>query len=476
MHKPHKEFLSPQDIQAIHDTSMRLLTDIGIRFPEDQALTIFKKSGFRVDGQTVYFQEDQVMKAIEMVPTAFSIQARNPDRTIIIGDNADPIFAPGYGAPFLIDAESGKRFPTLEDYHNLAKLAHMLPNQDMSGHLMVQPQDIPSQTAHIQMLSACISHSDKPFIGSTAGTLGARHTMEMLEILFEGKPEMPVTIGLINPLSPLGYGTDMIEAIIEYAKAGQPLIIATLVMAGSTGPITLAGVLAQQNAEILAGIVLAELIQPGLPLLYGSSSTNMDMRTGDLAIGSPEHALCLSALAQLARYYRLPCRGGGALTDSAITDAQAGFESMLCLLTALNSGVDFVMHAAGILGGFIAFSYEKFVMDDEICGMVRKFNQGIEVNEDTLAYDVIAHVGHDGHFLDEDHTLERCRTEFWQPSIITRNSLNIWNTNGKTDITNRARLRWQGLITQHEDPPIDNVISRQLDRFVNEKLSTSHSY
>jgi trimethylamine---corrinoid protein Co-methyltransferase len=470
------EFLSFQDLNAIHKTSMKLLANVGIRFPEDRALSLFKKNGFKVEGETVYFHEDQVMKAVEMVPSQFSIHARNPERNITIGCDSDPVFAPGYGAPFLIDAESGKRTPTLEDYHNLAKLAHMLPNQDMSGHLMVQPQDIPSQTAHIQMLAACIFHSDKPFIGSTAGAVGAQHTMEMIDILFGGKPENPVTIGLINPLSPLGYGTDMIEAITGYAQAGQPLIIATLVMAGSTGPITLAGVLAQQNAEILAGIVLAELIQPGLPLLYGSSSTIMDMQTGDLAIGSPEHALCLRALAQLAQFYRLPCRGGGALTDSAITDAQAGFESMFSLLTALNSGVDFILHAAGILSSFIAFSFEKFVLDDEMCGMVRKFNQGIEVNEETLAYDVIAQVGHDGHFLGEDHTLERCRTEFWKPSIINRIGLNNWNGNVKPDITNLARMRWQDLLAQHEDPPLDRLISYQLKKFLKENVSPSCSH
>jgi trimethylamine--corrinoid protein Co-methyltransferase len=464
------EFLSPADVQAIHDTSMKLLGKMGILFPEDDALGIFKKHGFNVDGQKVLFSEEQVMQAVKAVPSQFTVHTRNPQRDVIIGDG-NPVFAPGYGAPFLVDedAPEGKRDPTLGDYHNLVRLAHALPNQDISGHLMVEPQDIPSETAHLHMLQAQMLHSDKPFMGSSEGALGAQHTMEMIEILFSGKPDQPVTLGLINPLSPLGYGTEMIEALIAFARAAQPVIIATLIMAGSTGPITLAGVLAVQNAELLAGIVLAQLISPGLPCLYGSTSTNVDLRNGALAIGSPELSLCISAHAQLARFYGLPSRGGGALTDASITDAQAGYESMFGLLTTVNSGIDFVLHAGGILSSYLAFSYEKFVMDDEICGMLRHYLDGIQVDADTLAYEVIANVGPGGHFLGEDHTLERCRTEFWQPYLFDRSGLEAWWEGERLDTTDRARQRWQDLLAQHEDPPLDEIIIRQLDAYVNEQ-------
>jgi trimethylamine--corrinoid protein Co-methyltransferase len=466
------EFLSPTDTQAIHDTSMRLLTEIGIRFPEDTALTTFKKHNFKVEGDIVYFTEDQILQAIQKSPSQFTIHARNPEQDVTIGDG-NPVFAPGYGAPFLVDPENGKCIPTIEDFHNLAKLAHMLPNQDLSGHLMVQPQDIPSRLAHLHMLQACILHSDKPFIGSSNGFEAAQHTMDLIEILFGGKPDWPVTLGIINPLSPLSYSSDMIEALIVYAQAKQPFVISTLVMAGSTGPITLAGVIAQQNAEILAGIVLAQLIQPGLPVIYGSTSTNIDMRTGMLTIGSPELSLCINAHVHMARFYKLPCRSGGALTDSSMTDAQAGFESMFSLLTAINSGVDFVLHAAGILSGYMAFSYEKFVLDDEMCGMMRKFLKGIEVSPETLAFDVIAKVGHDGHFLGEDHTLERCRTEFWKPQVVNRNGLESWNNNGRKDATYYARKQWQELLAQHEDPPIDKTVARQIKEYINKKADQS---
>ena len=463
------EFLSPSDIQAIHNTSMKLLEEIGILFPEESALEIFRSNGFKVEGKKVYFSEKQVMGAVENVPDQFTLHARNPERNVTVG-NGYPVFAPGYGAPFLVDAQEGKREPTLEDYHNLVKIAHSLPNQDLSGHLMVEPQDIPSETAHLHMLHAHMLHSDKPFIGSSEGARGSQHTMEMIDILFGGKPSQPVTLGLINPLSPLGYGTEMLEAIISYARAGQPLVFATLIMAGSTGPITLAGVLALQNAELLAGIVLAQLINPGLPCLYGSTSTNIDLRTGALAIGSPELSLCLSAHAQLARYYRLPSRGGGALTDASINDAQAGYESMFSMLTTVNSGIDFVLHSGGIVSSYLAFSYEKFVMDDEICGMMRQYLRGIQVNADTLAYEVIAHVGPGGHFLGEDHTLERCRTEFWQPALFDRSGLEAWWEGERIDATTRATQRWQELVARHEDPPVDQTIARQLKSYVEMQL------
>jgi trimethylamine--corrinoid protein Co-methyltransferase len=320
------------------------------------------------------------------------------------------------------------------------------------------------------MLYASIVHSDKPLIGSSEGSTGARHTMEMTSILFgkDALADMPVTVGLINPLSPLSYSNEMNQALIEYSRWQQPVIIAPLAMAGSTGPITLAGALAQQNAEILAGVTLAQLISPGTAVIYGSTSTNMDMKTGALSIGSPELALGVVATAQMARRYGLPSRSGGALTDAHSLDAQAGFESMLSLLTTVSSDIDFVLHAAGILSSYMAFSYEKFVLDDEMCGMVRWFKRGITVAPETLAYEVIANVGPGGNFLMEPHTVERCRSEFWQPVVCHREGLEAWMANGRLDVAQRARQRWKQLLAEHKDPPLDATTARQLQAFVEE--------
>lgn len=464
-----QEFLSNQEIEQIHQTSIRLLANVGVRFPEDEAIAVFKKRGVKTEGQLVYLTEEQVMNAVEAAPAQFTLHSRNPKRNVTIGDG-QPVFVPAYGAPFLVDLEVGKRTPTLEDYHNLARLGHMLPNQDVSGHLMVEPSDAPAGTAHVQMLYASMVHSDKPFIGSTYGRVGAQHTMKMASILYgEEIGQRPVTVGLINSLSPLSYSREMIEALMGYARCRQPVVIALLAMAGSTGPITLAGVLAQQNAEILAGVTLAQLISPGTPVIYGSTSTNILMNTGVLSIGSPELSLIVTATAQMARHYGLPSRGGGALTDANNPDAQAGLESMLSLLTTVNSGVDFVIHAAGILSSYLAFSYEKFVLDDEMCGMVRRFRLGITVASETLAYEVIANVGPGGNFLVEPQTVARCRTEFWQPEVCSRDSLEVWMTGGRPDVAQQARGRWQHLLAEHQDPPLDATTASQLRTYVEER-------
>lgn len=463
-----QEILSKDEIGRIHQTSMALLANVGVEFPNQEALAVFQEHGVKTDGSRVYLSEDQLTGTLETVPKQFTIHARNPERSVTVGDGR-AAFAPGYGAPFLVDNEIGQRFPTLNDYHNIVKVTHGLPNQDMSGHLLVEPGDVRPKPAHLQMLYAHMIHSDKAFIGSTAGRVGAHHTMEMASILFDAPvTERPVTLGLVNSLSPLGYSTEMLEALVEYARQRQPIIVAALMMAGSTGPITLAGVLAVQTAELLAGIALTQLISPGTPVVFGSTSTNMDMRSGALAIGSPELSQMIIAHAQLARFYGLPSRSGGALTDASYADAQAGFESMLSLMTAVNSGIDFVLHAAGILSSYLAFSYEKLVLDDEMCGLVRRVHQGITVDEDTLAYDVIAKVGPGGNFLVDMHTVDRCRTEFWSPALCDRSGLEVWMQDGRRDAVVRARERWQLLLSEHQDPPLDSTTARQLKAFVEE--------
>jgi trimethylamine--corrinoid protein Co-methyltransferase len=466
-----QEILSQEAIQQIHDTSMKLLANVGVQFPYEPVQAIFAKHGVKTDGPRVYLTEDQIMNALASVPKQFTIHARNPERSVVVGDG-QPVFAPGYGAPFLVDAAPsgegpvGKRAPTLDDYHNLVKLAHVLPNQDMSGHLIVEPELANVGTAQVEMLYAHMIHSDKPFIGSATGKQGALDTFEMAKILFGGDLDRPVTIALINSLTPLGYSNEMLEALVEYAQLGQPVVVAALAMAGSTAPVTLAGTLATQTAELLAGIALTQLINPGTPVIFGSTSTNIDMKSGALAIGSPELSQMIAAHAQLARHYGLPSRSGGALTDASYPDAQAGFESMMGLLTTVNAGVDFVLHAGGILTSYLAFSYEKFVLDDEMCGMVRRFKQGLIVDDSTLAYDVIASVGPGGNYLAEMHTVKRCRKEFWAPALCDRGGLEAWMQAGKPTAVERARRRWQDLVAGHEDPPLDETTRSQLKAYL----------
>jgi trimethylamine---corrinoid protein Co-methyltransferase len=463
------EILTSEEVVQIHETSMRVLDEIGIAVPNEEALRVFKEHGARVEGERVYLTESQVMQGLREIPKQFRLCARNPDRDVIVGAG-DPVFAPGYGAPFLVDADEGKRSPTLADYSNLAKISHDLPNQDVSGYLLVEPDAVAQ--AHLHMLHAHMIHSDKPFMGSTAGAEGARQTLDMARIAFGGDlDEKAVTISLVNSLSPLGYSPEMLDVLLVYAKARQPMVIAALAMAGTTAPISLAGMLAMQTAELMAGIVLTQLVSPGAPVVFGSTSSNVDMRIGSLSIGSPELSMLASAHAQLARFYGIPSRSGGGLTDASCADAQAGFESMMSLMTTVNSGVDFVLHAAGILSSYLAFSYEKFVLDDEMCGMVRSLRGGFPVDPGALAFEVIETVGPGGNYLSQSHTMKRCRTEFWQPAICDRRGLAAWVASGGRDAVDRAKERWQRLLEQHEDPAMDPAIRQRLDDYLDTHLS-----
>jgi len=455
--------LTAESLRQIHETSMRVLEQVGVSMPQDDALDVFRGHGLRVDDGRVFLTEDAVMEALKSVPKSFTLNARNVARSVTIGGGR-PVFAPAYGAPFIVDATEGQRSPTLEDYDQLAKISHGLPNMDVSGHLIVEPA-VPQ--AHLHMLHAHLVHSDKPFIGSAAGAVSATQTLEMARIAFgEDLTDRPVCISLVNSLSPLGYATDMLDVLMVYAAARQPVVIAALAMAGTTAPITLAGMLAMQTAELMAGIVLTQLVSPGTPVVFGSTSSNVDMRMGSLSIGSPELSMTIAAHAQLARFYGIPSRAGGSLTDASYPDAQSGFESMMGLLTTVDSGIDFVLHSAGILASYIAFSYEKFVLDDEMCGMIRHRQAGFEVSPETLCFDSIAAVGSDNSYLQQRLTVQRCRTEFYRPAVCDRSGLSHWIESGGEDAVDRAKARWQKLLEAHEDPPMDADARRLLDAYL----------
>jgi len=468
------QVLTAADIESIHDATMRVLGQAGIGFPYQPALQLFRQHGLRVEGELVFFEEEQLMPLLQGIPPSFTLHARNPERSLTIGGGR-PAMAPGYGAPFLADAEEGVRKATLDDYQDLVRLAHMLPHQDLSGFLIVQPDDVEPDVAHLRMLEAHLLLSDKPFFGSTEGEAGARHTLEMAARAFGTQPEKlaerPAFIGLINTLSPLHFSEEMVAALMVYAGSRQPALVAAAAMAGSTAPVTLAGLLVQQNAEILAGIALAQLVSPGTPVVYGSTSTNMDMRTGAMAIGSPELALVVTATAQIARYYGLPSRGGGALSDAHSPDARAGGESASSLIAAVESGIDLVLHSAGILSSYLVFSQEKFVLDDDLCGMALRYRQGLAVDDDTLALESILNVHETGNFLKAPATLERCRTEFWNPESYTRNSVQEWIAFDMPDARQLAGERWRRLLEDYAKPETDPQVEQGVRDYVEQQLA-----
>lgn len=310
--------LTEADQSKIHSATMDILSDIGINFYEPEAVEIFKQHGFRVDGNTVHIDEDQMRNALASVPAQIQISARNPEHNVTIGDG-HLVIAPGYGATVMITQDREQRLAVMADYDNFCRLVQTSKSIDMNGCLMVDPSDRPPEFAHLDMLRSNIVLCDKPFLGSTMSRQAAIDCIEMAGIAWGAKDEIknkPVMIAIISTLSPLQYSTEMCGALIEYARHGQVNMIGLLMMAGTTGPVTLPGLLALQNAEMLAGVTLTQLVNPGAPVIYGSTSTVTNMRTGSPSIGVPELSMIQNATIQMGKFYGLPCRGSGGLTDA----------------------------------------------------------------------------------------------------------------------------------------------------------------
>ncbi len=462
------EVLTHHEVEQIHEASLWILAKVGIDFRYAPALTVLKKGGARIDGERVFFPERLVEAQVKKAPAEFTLHARNSDHDVVIG-GSHMVFAPGYGATFVADQVHGRREGTLEDFENFVKLTDASPHQDICSSMVVEPSDLPHEIRHAQMIYAAIKNSAKPIMGSSMGVQGATDSVQMASIVFGSQDQLvqkPRMISILCSLTPLVYDERMLGAIMEYARAGQPQLISSLAIAGATSPATLAGTLAVQNAEVLAGIFLTQLIREGTPVVMAGASTNADMHTGALSTGSPEMALNTAATAQMARFYGLPVRGGGAVCDAKYPDAQAAYESMMSLLTARFSGIDFVLHSAGILDSYNCMSYEKFIIDDEMCGMVKRMQKGYDINPDTLGLDLIKEVGPGGHFLDKDHTFDHFRTEFYQPQLSSREDFISWQAGGSHQSVARASKKYKEILKTHETPPLPADVDEDLRKFI----------
>lgn len=460
--------LTRTDIMQIHDASMDILGRVGVAFNHEEAIDIFRNNGFKVEGKTVYMGEEEIRQALAASPSHFSLSARNPEKTVRVGEKSF-VTAPGYGAPYVITTTGERRKGTLEDYENFCKLIQTSKQIDVNGYLMVEPSDRPSPLAYLDMMHANIVLCDKPFMCSTGSKQGVEDSLKMAAIVFGGIQEIqdrPVVIGLINAQSPLQFGREMAGALIALARCGQPSIVASFVMAGLSGPVNLAGALALQNAEILAGLTLAQLVRAGTPVVYGSGSAPIDMKTGALAIGAPELSVIISATAQMARFYNLPSRCGGGLTDAHAADAQAAVESAFSLLSAVRNGVNFILHACGILSSYMSMSYVKLVLDEEALAMIRRMMLPVEVSSDTLSLNSIREVGIGGQFLTRPETIDLCWNEFFIPEIMKRKNYPKWRDDGGKQIDEIASDAVHRRLSEYRKPDLDASVASQLSEFV----------
>ena len=459
---------SDAELSRIHDTSINLLETVGVQFDDDDAIDLFKSNGFKVDGKTIFFTEKDIRRALDTAPSKFKLVARDPVKSVAIGGD-DFALVPGYGASFITSIGGHQREATLADYHKFCQLVQTSEVINVNGFLMVSPCDLQADTAHLEMLYSNIIYCDKPFMGSPLSREAALDCINMLGIVWgslEKLKEMPVTASLITPLSPFRYTAEMVASIIELARYNQACIFGALIMAGSSGPLSLAGLLAQQNAEILSGVALTQLVNPGAPVIVGGTSAIMDMRTGCLAMGSPEVSRLASATIQMAKFYNLPARAGCSNTDSHLADAQAGFESALTLMTAIRNGTNFVLHAAGILGSYSAMSFEKFIIDEEMCRMVIETLKPIPITEESIDTDFIKEVGIGGDYLMQSKTLEQCRTAFFLPNLVNRKAYSGWQADSHKPIDEKAAEVLEDRLSSYIKPDIDPQIEKDLRAYV----------
>ncbi|ADL12741.1 trimethylamine--corrinoid methyltransferase [Acetohalobium arabaticum] len=460
-----QDLLSDNEVKEIHEASMDLLENNGIEIMHEEARNIFAENGAKVEDKTVFLPRQVIEDALDKAPSSFTLHARNPEKNVTVGGN-NSVLAPGYGSPSVTDIKEGRRDSTFEDYINFTKLAADSDNIDVLGGVIVEPTDVKDEIRHAKMLYVAAKNSDKCLMGSALGAKKARESFEMASMLF-GEDEIiddrPIVISLINTMSPLQFDERMLDALIEHAKYNQAVVVASLIMSGSTGPMSIAGTLTLQNVEVLAGIVLSQLINPGTPAVYGSATTIMDMKTSNLAIGSPEYAKFIGATAQLARYYDLPCRAGGSLTDSLMPDAQAGYEAMMTFKSTLNHGVNFVLHSAGLLENYMTMSYEKFIIDDEIISLLTNYQSGIGVNKELIAKEVIEEVGPAGHYLTEAHTMKHMK-DFERPEVGNRTGYS--SSDNIVPTMERAHEIYKERLENFEAPELDPAIDEKLTDYI----------
>ncbi len=466
--KPY-DILSGEDVEAIHEQAMLILEEIGIDFLHERARDVFKREGMKVEDNRVRFDRGFVLEMVAKAPPTFDLQARNASRSVILGGD-NMVTAPVYGPPFITDLERGRRGATIEDFNNFDKMAQAIDQIHCAGGTTVEPEDLPLGTRHLDMLYSHIRWTDKPFMGSVISAENARDTIEMASIVFGGRDKIektPAVISLINVNSPLRYDDRMLGALLEYTEAGQPVIVTPFLMAGAMSPMGLAGTIAQQTAEALAGIALVQILRPGTPCVYGSFLTNTDMQSGSPAFGTPESAMGILASAQMARHYRVPFRGGGALTSSKGPDAQAAYESMMCMWPTVLGGVNFVLHAAGWLESALLASYEKFIIDVEALRMFEWILQrGIPMDAEGQAMDALREVGPGGHFLGAEHTLRHYRTGFYRTWISSTENYDKWHRTGARTADVVAAERWKKVLAEYPDPGIDAGVDEQLREFI----------
>jgi len=457
------ETIERQLLPKIHGASLKILQETGVLFHHDEVLEIFKNHGAKVQGKLVKLNPELVEKCMEKVPERFIWKARNEIYTRTLGDGY--LLQPAAGTVKVHDLDGRIRQGTLEDYTNFQKIYQAGDIYDLVGMIPVEPNDIDTRLKHLFMMYQTLKHTDKPVNGFMTTGSQARAQLDMMEIavggkqIFENNHYMAVSIGVTTPLT---YSWDPLETLLHYVNRNQVPTILCAPLAGVTSPFSMLGTAVLQNAEILAGIVLTQLLRPGHPVVYCPSAAAANMRTCGFSTGAPETMLINIANIQMGLdYYHIPVRAMPGFTDAKIPDFQAGVETMQNLMLGMLSRAHLLNESVGILDNILTVSYEKTILDAEIISRIKRINQGIFGDDLDLCVESIQRVGHGGSYLTEPMTVKNCRNR-WAPTSSFWGTQEEWEKKGSLDAAQRANGIARKILLDAPDALIDKGLDGEL--------------
>lgn len=465
------EIMSKDQVAQLHDTALTILEEIGMKILSADARTAYGEAGFDVsksDDMMVHFDRTGIEALLAKAPEQFQLRARNPARNLTIGGNK-AVFTSVGGPAYCSDLEGGRRAGSYAEMCDFLRLVQSLNVIHQEGGGGFEPLDLPAETRHLDVAYAEITLMDKNWIPWTMGRAQSMDALNMAAIslgtTLEGLVEHPVFTCIINTNSPLQIDVPMADGLMTMAHFGQAAVVTPFTLAGAMSPVTLAGALAQQHAEAMAGIALTQIVRPGVPVVYGAFTSNVDMKTGSPAFGTPEYAQAAQASGQLARHIGVPFRSSNATTAHS-SDAQAAYESMMSLWGAMTGQAHMIKHAAGWLGGGLVASFEKLIVDAEMLQMMAAYMEPFDVDSAALALEAVREVGPAGHFFGTEHTLARYETAFNAPLVSSWENYETWEQRGQETAETRANAVWKQILADYEQPPLDPAIDDALKDYM----------
>lgn len=464
---------SDDEVEAVHEASLRVLRDIGMDFLHDDALRRWKAAGADVQDQRVRLDPEMVIELVAQAPADFTLHAPDPRRHVSLGgDNVT--FTAVASPPNVADRAGGRRVGNRHDYRRLVQLSEVLNTVSLFAGYPVEPVDVHPSVRHLVATHDLLTLSGKGMFAYSLGGQRNRDCLEMVRIARgisdDDLDSQPSIFTVVNCSSPLRLDTPMLEGMIQYSSRNQIVVVTPFTLAGAMAPVTVAGAVVQQNAEALAGIAFTQLVRAGAPVMYGGFTSNVDMQSGAPAFGTPEYMQAVLLGGQLARRYGLPYRSSNVCAANAV-DAQAAYESVFSLWAAITGGANMVLHGAGWMEGGLQASYEKMVIDADLLGMVAAFLSPVDYSDDALAVDAIAEVGPGGHFFGAAHTLARYRDAFFKPMVSDWRNYETWAEAGAPTALDHAERLVDELLDAYEPPPLSDEARAELDEFTDRRIA-----